>query len=296
MLLGNITDGSGISGTWSFVNATGKPGDIAFCRVLSNNTTLHCDNFAKSTTVAVTPTQIDSAPIAGGYTGGGQWVKNLLGDGMPGFCISTPPQTVRSQPVFSVGCMVSTGSAFAARLDALIGDSPKPCSQRWVDMLGDGTKAFCWESSDHPQVSCSTVDKDAQHFENVINSGQVQVGSYGQDETWWADVNGDGKADYCRAVIDDDNDNHITCTLMGQFGFGATFSTPPLKLGYAGTGSMVEHRRRRICRFLPTHQGIQSRRPHQTCPDVLLDQRPRKPPHLHRQQQPLQHRTQPRAD
>ena len=294
MLLGNITDGSGISGTWSFVNATGKPGDIAFCRVLSNNTTLHCDNFAKSTTVAVAPTQIDSAPIAGGYTGGGQWVKNLLADGMPGFCISTPPQTVRSQPV-GVGCMVSTGSGFAARLDALIGDSPKPCSQRWVDVLGDGTKAFCWESSDHPQVSCSTVDKDAQHFENVINSGQVQVGSYGQDETWWADVNGDGKADYCRAVVDDD-ENHITCTLMGQFGFGATFSTPPLKLGYAGTGSMVEHRRRRICRFLPTHQGIQSRRPHQTCPDVLLDQRPRKPPHLHRQQQPLQHRTQPRAD
>ena len=200
---------------------------------------MHCDNFAKSTTVAVTPTQIDSDPISGGYAGGGQWVNNLLGNGMPGFCISTPTQSIRNQPVFDVGCMVSTGSGFAARLYASVSDSPKPGSQRWVDVLGDGTKAFCWESSDHPVVSCLPVDKDAQHFETPINSGQVQVGSYGQDETWWADVNGDGKADYCRAVVDDD-ENHITCTLMGQFGFGATFSTPPLKLGYEGTGAMVD--------------------------------------------------------
>jgi len=52
----------------------------------------------------------------------------------------------------------------------------------------------------------------------------------------WTDFNGDGKADYCRAVgLDNNTNSRVACTLSTGSGFGATVISPVIDWGY-GTG------------------------------------------------------------
>ncbi len=123
MLVGTLAGNLGPSDSWSFVNVTGNPGDIAFCRVIQSTSSykLLCGNFPKSATVAVTPVAVQSANLPGIYPGGGQWVSSLTGNGKPAFCFPTP-KTITRTSANLMTCSVATGTGFAAPIQTSFTD------------------------------------------------------------------------------------------------------------------------------------------------------------------------------
>ncbi|KRB25201.1 Ig-like domain-containing protein [Rhizobacter sp. Root16D2] len=109
----------------------------------------------------------------------------------------------------------------------------------WVDVNGDGLADFCrvestTDNTDDPTGSLLCTLATGVGFGDTITSTTLQVGyarSAAMDTSrMWPDVNGDGKADFCRVrgwVTGTASPNaYLECTLSTGTGFGTTFQAP----------------------------------------------------------------------
>jgi hypothetical protein len=242
MLVGTLAGNLGPSDSWSFVNVTGNPGDIAFCRVIQSTSSykLLCGNFPKSATVAVTPVAVQSANLPGIYPGGGQWVSSLTGNGKPAFCFPTP-KTITRTSANLMTCSVATGTGFAAPIQTSFTDLGVSGTQQWVDVLGDGTKAYCRWGQINGSLRCLTINKATGSFGTDIESVPLEANypSPVQPQIWWADVDHDGKADFCRAASNYQA-SYVACTVSVKSPFDTEITSPYLDTGYLGTAAMVD--------------------------------------------------------
>jgi hypothetical protein len=100
----------------------------------------------------------------------------------------------------------------------------------WADVNGDGRADYCRRVGDvnlqSSRVSCTL--STGTGFGATITSGVLDWGRFPA----WADVNGDGKADYCRRVGDVNlQSSRVSCTLSTGTGFGATITSGVLDWG-----------------------------------------------------------------
>ncbi len=86
-----------------------------------------------------------------------------------------------------------------------------------------------------------------------VSSPTIDVG-YEAGRTW-ADIDGDGRADYCRRVGDGGADPAHRCTLATATGFGADFIVRADRVGRGRRHAWVGLRRRRRPRLLPPRRG-----------------------------------------
>lgn len=102
----------------------------------------------------------------------------------------------------------------------------------WVDVDGDHRADFCRrvgnENNVDSRVQCtlsSSVGFDATHTSDILDWGQDAGRS-------WVDVSGDGRADFCRIVGNENHvDSRVQCTLVDDTGFGPTRTSSVLDWG-----------------------------------------------------------------
>jgi hypothetical protein len=111
-----------------------------------------------------------------------------------------------------------------------------PDSRQWADVKGDGTKAYCRLVGNYTQLRCAEINKVTGQFDVEIGTAYLDGGW--ADSRWWADVNGDGKADYCRAV--GLVNQQILCTVSYGDSFGGDVATPFMDLGWPDSRAMVD--------------------------------------------------------
>ncbi len=236
VLYGALTDTPSHYESFAFVNVTGQPGDIAFCWANSNvNGTrydIKCDNFPKSNTAKISPVAVEFGAQPSQYYGGGQWVDGLTGNHRPAFC-SVAPYLKN----FYMLCSVYPGTAPAgpgsAIVPALFTDNGAPGSQFWADVTGNGTKAYCRvDANDH--LRCLPFNTNNGVFGiDFESSEELETTYYRPTAAWSADVNGDGKADYCRAIPEANPAlESVLCVLSTGSGFSGQVTTPIVAKGY----------------------------------------------------------------
>jgi hypothetical protein len=170
-----------------------------------------------------------SPVIDWGYDVGRAWV-DFNGDGKADYCrLVGDSNGIDSH----VECTLSTGSGFGATVLSPVVDWGYDFGRAWVDVNGDGKADYCRVVGNSDGVS-SYVEctlSTGTGFGATIVSPVIDWGyDFGRA---WVDVNGDGKADYCRVVGNSDGvDSHVACTLSTGTGFGATILSPVIDWGY----------------------------------------------------------------
>jgi hypothetical protein len=159
-------------------------------------------------------------------------VKNadFNGDGKADYC----RRVGGSYPSSYLQCTVSIGSGFGETFTSGPTDWGYESGWAWADFDGDRRADYCrlvgTSPDDHVQCTLSAGAGFGATITSLVLDWGYEAGRA------WVDVNGDGKADYCR-VIGNRNfeDSHVVCTLSTGEGFGATVVSPVLDWGY-GTG------------------------------------------------------------
>ena len=161
-----------------------------------------------------------------GYTDRPRFLADVDGDGRPDYCrfIGNPPNVMLSCALQRDGGYTGPALNSAAALDA--GHPDKPAFM--VDVDGDGKADYCRFVGDPhaPKLSCTLAAKTG--FAGEVNSpGAVDTG-YTELGRFMADVNGDGKADFCRFVGPKPT-TQLSCLLSDQQSIGpATHQSLPL--------------------------------------------------------------------
>lgn len=139
-------------------------------------------------------------------------------------------------------CILSTGTGFSGTMETPVASWDQAEGRAWVDFDGHDDVEYCRVTvSDGAQlreptavppdaVKCSTLRGS---FEDWLQ--RVDLADEGTRE--WADVNGDGKADFCRLRIDP---GVVLCTFAGEAGFGKTVESPSLRVGNADRQTWVD--------------------------------------------------------
>ncbi|WP_204040731.1 hypothetical protein [Acrocarpospora phusangensis] len=156
-----------------------------------------------------------SAPLDAGYDAGRSWV-DANGDGKSDFCRIVGFWDKSVQCTFSTG----TGTGFGRTVTSAPLDPGYDDSRRWGDVNGDSKADYCRivGSVNYSSTTVRCTLATGNGFGSSFTSATMDAG-YGGTGTW-ADVNADGKDDYCR----DTGGNRGTCTLSTGGGFGTTFS------------------------------------------------------------------------
>ncbi|MBO3745231.1 VCBS repeat-containing protein [Streptosporangiaceae bacterium NEAU-GS5] len=158
-----------------------------------------------------------------GYAAGRGWA-DVTGDGKADYC------RVVGAGYLMLSCTASTGSGFEPPFISGSIDAGWDAGRAWADVTGDGRADYCRVvGSGSYSLRCEVSTGNGWN-------GAVQSG--GLDPGWdagrsWADVNGDGKADYCRVV--GLVFQSVQCTLSTGSGWGQSFSSTPLDAGYNET-------------------------------------------------------------
>jgi hypothetical protein len=172
---------------------------------------------------------ITSGVVDWGYDPGAAWV-DVNGDGKADYCRRVGDENLKSS---YVSCTLSTGTGFGATITSGVIDWGYDAGVAWVDVNGDGKADYCRRVGDEnlksSYVSCTL--STGTGFGATITSGVVD---WGYDSgVAWADANGDGKADYCRRVGDENlKSSYVSCTLSTGTGFGATIQSGVVDWGY----------------------------------------------------------------
>jgi hypothetical protein len=169
-------------------------------------------------------TTITSSTLDPGYDQGRSWV-DVNGDNRADYCRITGSGTKYLQCTLMGG-----GLAFGSTISSNGLDPGYDDSRRWGDVNGDTRADYCRivGSSNYAATTVQCTLSTGSGFGATFTSPTIDAG-YGGTGTW-ADINADGKDDYCRET----GSYAGTCTLSTGSSFGATISTPGS--GTAGWG------------------------------------------------------------
>jgi hypothetical protein len=159
---------------------------------------------------------VSSAALDPGYDNGRQWA-DFNGDGRSDYC-----RIVESGGT-ALSCTLSTGDGFGQTITSRAEDDGWDDGRAWTDFDGDGLADYCrrvggignW--ANHMQCTLST----GGGFGQTITSPVMDTGYDGTGA--WADVDGDGRADYCR----EQSGRRVQCTVSTGAGFGESFTYAP---------------------------------------------------------------------
>ncbi len=156
-----------------------------------------------------------------------------------------PPITLTYSP--------STVPAFASTITSGVIDAGYPAGRAWVDVNGDGRADFCRVigSSGNYRVACTL--STGSGFGTTVTSTVIDPGV--DDGRFWRDVNGDGRADFCRLTAVSGDQGRATCTLSTETGFGSTIISGMVPIGDAKTRDWVDANadgRMDFCRYIPS--------------------------------------------
>lgn len=244
----DIDPGYEDSVAWVDVNGDGR---ADYCRIIGNtyHGILACTVIAGVSNPYVTgaaaaapgadvggiyTTEIRSAgTIDNGYVGSRHWV-DVDGDGRADFC-----RVVGGANAYRLRCTLSTGIGFGQEIDSGILDRGYIERARWVDVNGDGKADYCrviGGTSNGYRLACALFTGKGfvdQVMSEVIDPGYIA----GSD---WVDVNGDGKADFCRVTGSLPNQAILNCMLSNGTGFGPPLVSDQLGGGYDSARAWVD--------------------------------------------------------
>jgi hypothetical protein len=209
---------------WADVNGDGK---ADYCRVRGE--TNHAGALVSCTPSTGTGFGGDINSTASSLDWGfaaGRAFTDFNGDGKADYCrvVGTENHTKAH-----VACTVSNGGAFGETYLSGLLDWGFGADRTWADVNGDNKSDFCRRvgSSAEPRVACTL--STGTGFGTTILSPPADWGQPGSRT--FTDVNGDGKADFCRIR---GNTNHtdafLSCTPRPAPGSGTT-STPTTSTG-----------------------------------------------------------------
>jgi len=219
-------------------------GKADYCRLVGVEN--HVSSFVKCTLSTGTGfgQEIMSGVLDWGYPEGRAWV-DFNGDGKADYCRLVGVQNLVSS---FVQCTLSTGTGFGQTITSGVLDWGYPEGRAWVDFNGDGKADYCrivgGAGNYHAQCTLST----GLSFGETYTSGVLDPGD--PTTRYWVDLNGDGKADFCRLAAG----NILKCLLSTGSGFGQDVSSSPLQPGapegrtmsaFTGSGSLS------FCRVIP---------------------------------------------
>ncbi len=148
-----------------------------------------------------------------GYHNSIRQFADVNGDGKADYCreVGNPPNTF-------IACALATDSGFQeeygyGRINDKGYDNPL---RQFADVNGDGKTDYCREVGNPPNtfISCAMATN------NGFNEYGYRINDKGYHNSirQFADVNGDGKADYCREV-GNRPDSYISCAIATDSGF-----------------------------------------------------------------------------
>jgi hypothetical protein len=206
---------------WVDVNGDGR---ADFCRVTAapDGERLLC-TLSTGTGFGLT---ISSGVLDAGYSQGRAWV-DINGDGRADYCRVVGTVNFTDSRVV---CTLSTGTGFGSDIASSVLDWGYDGGRVWVDFNGDGKADYCRLTGVQNKVVTCTVSTGTAFGSTYSSASLDWVYDAGRS---WVDVNGDGKADYCR-VIGSTNftDSRAICTLSTGTGFGVDLTSPVLDWGY----------------------------------------------------------------
>ncbi len=112
---------------------------------------------------------------------------------------------------------------------------------QWVDHNGDGKTDFCYIAKSNElrcHLSTSTLDGGNEFNRTPVRSASTIDKGY-EEGREWVDVNGDGRVDFCRLVVDGSSNKYMACNASTGNGFNNTFYSSILADG----GGQSEGRR-----------------------------------------------------
>ena len=169
--------------------------------------------------------------VDGGYDAGRAWA-DVTGDGRADYC------PVVGWSSYQIQCTPSTGAGFGTTFTSGNLDPGYDQGRTWVDVNGDSRADYCrvvGAFGKYLQCTLST----GSGFGVTITSAEMDPGY--DDSRRWADVNGDGRADYCRIVGSFNYaQTNVRCTLSIGTGFGLSFTSTAMDAGYGGTGMWAD--------------------------------------------------------
>ncbi|MCZ6804228.1 MAG: SpvB/TcaC N-terminal domain-containing protein [Proteobacteria bacterium] len=180
---------------------------------------------------------VTSGVLDWGYDAGRSWA-DVNGDGRADFCRRVGDENNESS---YVSCTLSAGDSFGATVTSGVLDWGYDAGRQWVDMNADGLTDYCrvrgGENNESSYVSCTLSTGNG--FGTTITSDVIDWGYDASRE--WADVNGDGFADFCRRVGGENNESsYVSCTLSTGNDFGVTVTSGVIDWGYDEGRSWVD--------------------------------------------------------
>jgi hypothetical protein len=140
------------------------------------------------------------------------WRADFNGDGTVDFC------QIENRPGYSgLTCTVNDQPIRSQNIDL-----GSPEGRAFVDFDGDRRQDFCRVAGTGSNGFASCTLSEGKSFGDTLTSKGLDVGY--ADTRQWRDVNGDGRADFCRAV--GTSRELFSCTLSeGRRGFGRTVNS-----------------------------------------------------------------------
>jgi hypothetical protein len=234
----------GIAQHWVDVNADGR---ADFCRIVSGNQ------------IACTLSTLQPGGSGGfgaqwlafadpGQAEGRTWV-DADGNGSADFCRVMAGGT-------TVGCTLSAAAGFGSTVVSSTLDVGYSFGRTWADVDGDGRAAYCRLTGggngigSHVACSPMRVTPSGLGFAATITSGVIDWGN--ADQTF-ADVDGSGRADFCR-LTGAGAQTMAECTRMTAHGWGETHTSTAFEAGAAGSRTFADvdgNGTRDLCRLVP---------------------------------------------
>jgi hypothetical protein len=155
------------------------------------------------------------------------------------------------------GTVTSGQPVFTKEISSGLLDPGYHEGRAWIDVDGDGKADFCRVvegNRGNGRIRCILATSEG--FGREITSGEIDVGFF--EGRGWADVDGDGRADYCRVVEGNTSSGKLQCTLSTGAGFGATISSDVIDPGYFEGRSWVDvdgDGRADYCRVIERNSG-----------------------------------------
>jgi hypothetical protein len=153
-------------------------------------------------------------PVDSGYEAGRAWA-DFNGDKRADYC------RVVGDWHKNIQCTAAGDAGFAGTFTSGSVDAGYNAGRAWADFDGDGRADYCrvvgkWDK----RVQCTVSNRDFAGFAGTFTSPVLDPG-YDAGRAW-TDVNGDGRADYCRVV--GLTRKSVQCTLSMGTDFGLTFT------------------------------------------------------------------------